>query len=155
MSLSFGKAVIALHEKNMRCGMDDLDKKINELLQARIALLTQQLEDEKGVLDKIGDLFGCATSRRSSECSRELLKYTKILDDRRNEYEETMRNISNELQLQDACSKGGAKTVNPRTKKYNKSNKRICRRTRTRTRTRTRARTRTRTRTRTRPLIRF
>ena len=69
MSLSFGKAVIALHEKNMRCGMDDLDKKINELLQARIALLTQQLEDEKGVLDKIGDLFGCATSRRSSECS--------------------------------------------------------------------------------------
>ena len=178
---SFGQALIDLHTNNLSCphgAIDKSDEQINELLEARIASLTQQLEDEKGVLDKIGelfgDLFGCAASRRPSACSRELQKHIKILEDRQRAHDENMKYISNELQaLLDAKNgpKGGA---NPCTKKYNKSNKRICRtqirtrtrttgRTRTRTtgrttgrtRTRTTGRTRTRTTGRTRALIRF
>ena len=141
--MSFGKSVIALHRKTLSSNdMDKLDKKINELLEARIESLTQQLEDEKGVLDKIGDLFGCATSHRSSACSRELQKCIKTLEDRRREHDETMRHISNELQEllnaeDEGYPKGGAKTIKPCTKKCNKSNKRTCRRTQNRGRTRT------------------
>jgi hypothetical protein len=138
--MSFGKSVIALHQKTLSGSndMDKLDKIINELLEARIASLTQQLEDEKGVLDKIGDLFGCATSHRSSACSRELQKCIKRLEDRRREHDENIRLISNELQAllnaqDEGYLKGGAKTIKLCTKKCNKSNKKTCRRGRTRT----------------------
>ena len=138
--MSFGKSVIALHQKTLSHDIDDLDKIINELLEARIASLTQQLEDEKGVLDKIGDLFGCATSHRSSACSRELQKCIKRLEDRRREHDENIRHISNELQalLQaDGYPKKGGKTIKSCTKKCNKSKKRTCRRTKIRGRIRT------------------
>jgi hypothetical protein len=156
--MSFGDAVIRQYEQTLNHGaIDKADEQLNELLKARIAALTQRLEDEKGVLDKIGelfgDLFGCAASRRPSACSRELQKYIKIVEDRRREHDENMKYISNELDaLLDAKNgpKGGAKKSC--TKKYNKSNKRICR---TQIRTRARARTRTRARARARALIRF
>jgi chaperonin cofactor prefoldin len=142
--MSFGKSVIALHQKTLSGSndMDKLDKKINELLEARIASLTQQLEDEKGVLDKIGDLFGCATSHRSSACSRELQKCINTLEDRRREHDETIRHISNELQAllnaqDDGYPKKGGKTIKSCTKKCNKSKKRTCRRTKIRGRIRT------------------
>ena len=82
--VSFGDAVIKQYTENLSHGaINKSDKKINELLEAKIAALTQRLEDEKGVLDKIGDLFGdlfgCAATRRPSACSRELQNYIKIL----------------------------------------------------------------------------
>jgi len=153
--VSFGDALINLYTKSMsHPAIDVRDKKLNELLEAKIASLTQRIEDEKGVLDKIGDFFGCAASRRPSDCERDLQKYIKILENRRREHDENMDYISKELKaLLDARNKGPKGGAKPCTKKHNKSNKRICRRPQIRIRTRGRT-TRTRIRGRDR-LLRF